>query len=139
MIEITVVPNNEVDQIWERIKVFAEGCAKFTYGRFTANDIRTGIRKGNQTLWIAHEDEEVLGFVVTELQDYPQLRSCIMHFTGGVKLAKWKPLMLERIQKYCRMNGADIIESYGREGWAKVFEKDGFKSLFNFYELPVGN
>ncbi|MBL4756045.1 MAG: hypothetical protein JKY52_20930 [Flavobacteriales bacterium] len=137
--DITVVANTDVDKVWSRIEGYAEGCAKYTYGRFTANDIRTGIRKGVQTLWVAHEGERILGFVVTELQDYPQLRALVMHFTGGVRLNKWKSSMLAKIQEHAKMNGADRIESYGREGWAKVFEKDGFKSLHNFYELPVGN
>jgi len=45
--------------------------------------------------------------------------------------------MLELLQKFGKENDCNIIESYGRAGWAKVFKNDGFKSRFMFYELPV--
>lgn len=137
--EITIVEAKDVDGIWKRIEEYAQGAADYTYGRFTKGDIRSGLKSKPQTLWIAHEGEEVYGFVVTEFADYPQLKALVMHFTGGKELEKWKTPMLELLQKFARMNGADVIESFGRAGWAKVFKKDGFKSLHNFYELPVGN
>ena len=30
-----------------------------------------------------------------------------------------------------------VIESYGRKGWGKVFEQDGYKPRFIYYELPL--
>lgn len=137
--DITVVEANDVDKVWKRIEDYAQGAADYTYGRFTKGDIRSGLKNKPQTLWIAHEGEEVFGFVVTEFANYPQKKALVMHFTGGVKLELWKDDMLELLQQYARMNGCDMIESFGRQGWAKVFKEDGFVSRFNFYELPVGD
>lgn len=135
--EISVVSKENIDGVWLMIKDYAKGAADYTYGRFTANDIRTGLKTKNQQLWIAHEDEEALGFVVTQISDYPQMRSLIMHFTGGKELPKWKSMMLEELQNFAYNNGCDVIESQGRKGWGKVFKDDGFKECFMFYELPV--
>ena len=137
--DITVVEAKDVDKIWSKIDSYAQGAADYTYGRFTKGDIRSRLKTAPQTLWIAHEGEEVYGFVVTEFTDYPQMKALVMHFTGGKELERWKTPMLDLLQKFCRMNGAEVIESFGRPAWAKVFKEDGFKSLFNFYELPVGN
>jgi len=137
--EITIVEASDVDKIWTKIEDYAQGAADYTYGRYTKGDIRRGLKTKPQTLWVAHVGEEVFGFVVTEFADYPQMKALVMHFTGGIELERWKTPMLEMLQKYSRLNGAEVIESFGREGWAKVFKKDGFKSLYNFYELPVGN
>ena len=135
--EITLVPIDGVDAVWKRIEDYAQGAADYTYGRFTKNDIRSGLKKKPQQLWVAHEGEEVFGFVVTQMADYPQLKALVMHFTGGEKLEEWKEPMLEKLQQFSKMHGCDIIESFGRMGWGKVFKQDGFVSRFNFYELPV--
>jgi hypothetical protein len=135
--EITLVPVEGVDAVWKRIENYAQGAADYTYGRFTKGDIRSGLKRKPQQLWVAHEGEKVLGFVVTEMASYPQLKALVMHFTGGIELESWKPMMLEKLQEFSRLHGCDIIESFGRAGWGKVFKKDGFVSRFNFYELPV--
>jgi hypothetical protein len=79
----------------------------------------------------------IYGAVITEVWQYPKLKALIMHFTGGKKLLKWKQPMLKLLQKFARDNDCEIIESYGRPGWEKVFKSDGYKQRFIFYELPV--
>ena len=135
--EITYIRPKDIDSIWSKVKPFMEVAAEYTYGRFTTNDIRTGYKEGNQQFWLAHEGEEVLGFSITEVTDYPQTRALVMHFTGGKNLPLWKAPMLKDIQEFAKANGCDIIESYGRVGWGKVFKEDGYKARFTFYELPV--
>ena len=116
------------------------GAAEYTFGRFSAADIKSELirRKDEQQLWVAFENEDnYYGAVVTEVFQYPQMRALIMHFTGGKRLPKWKKPMLEVLQKFAKENDCDVIESYGRPGWAKVFKKDGYEQRFIFYELPV--
>jgi len=135
---ISIIPNHEIDGIWNQIKDYVEDAAKYTYGRFTANDIRNGIKKNlNQQLWVAHDDEIIYGFVVTEPTDYPQLKAMIMLFTGGFELHLWKDDMLPTIQKFAYSIGCDCIESQGRPGWERLFKNDGYKKRFVAYELPV--
>ena len=114
-----------------------DGAAKYTYGRYTTDDIRVGLAKGEQQLWIAYDGQHVYGAVVTEFCEYPRMRTLVMHFTGGEELTKWKAPMLELLQRFASDNNCALIESYGRPGWAKIFEHDGFRQRFMFYELPV--
>lgn len=137
--EVTVVLPEHYDQVWPLIEGYMDGAAKYTYGRFTTEDIKNGLSTNPQQLWIAYEGDKVYGAVVTEIITYPQTVALVMHFTGGVELPKWKAQMLKLLQDFGKANGCNIIESYGRAGWAKVFENDGFKSRFMFYELPVEN
>jgi len=136
--EITQYPNQEVDVIWHRVKEYFDGAAEYTYGRYTAKDIRNKVKNNpNTQLWIAHEGAEIFGFVLTEPTEYPQLKALVMHFTGGIELNKWKPDMLKTIQGYAHSTGCDTIESLGRSGWGKIFKEDGFKARFTYYELPI--
>ena len=135
-----MVPSEHIEFVWPNISEYMRGAAEYTFGRFTAFDIKSELirREDEQQLWVAFEDKDnYYGAVVTEVFQYPQMRALIMHFTGGKQLPKWKKPMLEVLQKFANENDCDVIESYGRPGWGKVFKKDGYEQRFIFYELPV--
>jgi hypothetical protein len=136
--QVSYVPVEYIEVVWPQIEEYLDGAATYTYGRFNVSDIRTGLYTKPQQLWVAFDEtDKIYGAVVTEITTYPRMKALVMHFTGGVELGSWKPNMLELLQKYAKDNNCDVIESYGREGWGKVFKNDGFKSRFMFYELPV--
>ena len=138
--QVSLVPTEYIELIWPNIQGYMVGAADFTFGRFMAEDIKNDLltKQGQQQLWIAFENkDDYYGAVVTEISQYPQMRALVMHFTGGVQLPKWKKPMLEILQKFAKDNECDVIESYGRPGWGKVFKKDGYEQKFIFYELPV--
>jgi len=137
MMQVSLVPKEHIADIWDDINGYMQGAADYTHGRFLAEDIREGVETQDQQLWIAFDGVDVYGAVVTEVSIYPRKKALVMHFTGGKQLDKWKPQMLTLLRRFARDNQCDVIESYGRIGWAKVFENDGFKSKFMFYELPV--
>jgi hypothetical protein len=138
--QVSLVPVGYIEDVWPKIEEYMAGAAKYTYGRFDAEDIHQGLYTKPQQLWVAFtKDNFVKGAVVTEVLTYPKMRTLVMHFTGGIDLKEWKPDMLEILQRFAKENGCAVIESYGREGWGKVFQNDGFKSRFMFYELPVEN
>jgi hypothetical protein len=137
MMHVSLVPKEHIGDIWDGIEGYMQGAAEYTYGRYSVEDIREGVETQDQQLWIAFDGTDIYGAVVTEVNNYPRKRALIMHFTGGKQLNKWKPQMLNVLRRFARDTQCDIIESYGRAGWAKVFENDGFKSKFMFYELPV--
>ena len=126
----------DIDQVWADIESYIEGAAKYTHGRYTADDIRQTFKEGGQQLWIAYDDK-IYGAVITEIMEYPQMRALVMHFTGGIELPKWKDAMLSVLRSFAKDTSCKTIESFGRTGWKKVFSKDGFKSKFMFYELPI--
>ena len=135
--QVSLVPTEHVQTVWPDIEKYMEGAAEYTYGRFTAEDIKVGLHTKPYHLWIAFDDRKIYGAVVTEIGEYPQMKTLIMQFTGGEHLPKWKNQMLQLLQRFAKDCGCTVIESYGRRGWEKVFKDDGFKSRFMFYELPV--
>jgi hypothetical protein len=135
--KISAILQDDVEQVWSLIYGYMEGAAKYTHGRYTVDDIKSSfINNSNQQLWIAYDDK-IYGAVITEIIQYPQMRALIMHFTGGIELPKWKDKMLSVLRSFAKDANCQTIESFGRTGWKKVFSKDGFKSKFMFYELPV--
>lgn len=133
---IILVPKPDIDKVVKLIPEFLESAAKYTYGRFDANDIVQESKKLNKQLWVAF-DKEIIGFVVTEVVTYPKTKSLSMHFTAGKDLKLWKDPMLSVLRDFAKETQCKRIESFGRRGWEKVFKHDGYKSKFKFYELPL--
>jgi hypothetical protein len=135
--QVSVVLPEHIELVWPDIEQYMIGAAQYTYNRFNADDIKKDLINKPQQLWIAYDEGQIYGAVVTEIIEYPQITTLMMHFTGGKKLPYWKQPMLKLLQKFAKDHACNIIESYGRPGWEKVFKDDGYKEVFKFYELPV--
>jgi len=112
----TLVPREHVKEVWSSIEKFAEGCAKYTYGRYTANDILDELLTKDQQLWTAFDEDGIHAFWVTEVIEYPQTKVLVMHFTGGNRIEEWQTIGLKQLQSFARDTGCTKIESYGRPG-----------------------
>ena len=138
MIQVSMVPPQYLDTCWDKIEEFAEKAAKFTYGRYTASNIRDLIADGEHQLWVAFdEDNKIKGAVVTNICNYPQRKVLSMTYCGGENLVEWKDPMLDLLRRYAKDVGCDGIEAVARKGWAKVFKDDGYKERWVTFELPL--
>lgn len=137
MIEVSMVPTQYVDTCWAKIAPFLKKAADYTYGRYTVDDIYDSITDYDYQLWVAYEDGEFKGAVVTNFVIYPKRKVLCMSFCGGVELRLWKAPMLELLQRFARDTNCDGIEATARRGWAKVFQSDGYKSNWVTFELPL--
>lgn len=133
----TIVPKEHINLVWDSIKTFVERCAKYTYGRYTAEDILKGLLTKDQQLWIAFDDKEIHGFWVTEVTTYPRMKALVLHFVGGRRFKEWLPDGFPKLQQFARDTGCSKMESYGRPGWEKMWQEHGYKAKLVFYELPV--
>lgn len=133
----TLVPKEHIDLIWDSIENLAKRCAKYTYGRFTAKDMLHGLLTKDQQLWIAFDDEGIHGFWVTEVIEYPQIKTLVLHFMGGKDFYEWLPDGFPKLQKFAREMGCSKMEAYGRPGFEKLWQDYGYKKRLVFYELPV--
>ena len=137
MIQVSMVPRQYIGTCWDKVGPFLDGAADYTYGRYTLDNIRTAITDYEHDLWVAFEDSEIKGAVVTNILIYPQKKVLSMTFCGGVNLSEWKDPMLDILRRYAKDRGCDAIEATARRGWAKIFQNDGHKSLWATFELPL--
>ena len=135
--QVTLVPTEHVENVWPLVERFMDMAAEYTFGRYTADDIKDSILQYEHNLWMAFDDLAVKGIVVTNFIQYPRMRCLAMQFTAGEDLKDWKAPMLDLLQKWAYDNGCDRIESSGRPGWPRVFKNDGCNVLWHTYELPV--
>jgi hypothetical protein len=136
---ILLIKKEDYLNVFSRIEEYIEGAAKYTFGRFTSNDIKNELLTKSRQLWVIFDTQTVYGFVITELSNYPQKKELVLHFTGGIEFNKWHKPILETLKTFAKKEQCDVIEFCGRSGWTKLFKQDGYKPIFTFYELPVEN
>ena len=137
--QVSIVDTKDIESIWPHIEGYMKRAAKYTYGRFEAEDIKEGLLKQPQQLWIAFDDTKIYGAVVTEVYKYPRMTALTVHFLAGVEFETWKDPMLKLVQQFGKDNGCKLIDSYGRPGWERVWANYGYTKRFIFYELPLEN
>jgi hypothetical protein len=137
--QVSRVDTKDIESMWPFIEGYMKRAAKYTYGRFEAEDIKEGLLKQPQQLWIAFDDTKIYGAVVTEVTEYPRMKVLTVHFLAGVEFETWKDPMLKLVQQFGKDNGCKLIDSYGRPGWERVWANYGYTKRFIFYELPLEN
>jgi len=137
--QVSIVDTKDIERIWPFIEGYMKRAAKYTYGRFEAEDIKEGLLKQPQQLWIAFDDKKIYGAVVTEVIKYPRMTALTAHFLAGIQFETWKEPMLKIVQQFGKDNGCKLIDSYGRPGWERVWANYGYTKRFIFYELPLEN
>jgi hypothetical protein len=137
--QVTLIPTEHVSEVLPKIFSHLSKAAEYTFGRYEPEDILDSITQYDHHLWIAFVGEEVKGITVTCFKQYPRLLCLDMVFCAGDEGMEWKTPMLKMLQHWAHDNDCDRIESSGRVGWSKIFKDDGYKALWQVYELPVAD
>jgi len=135
--EVSMVPPQLINTCWKQVEPFMDKAAKYTYGRFTSDDIYDSVMEHDYQLWVAFDSSVIKGAVVTNVMVYPKRKLLCMSFCGGYDLKEWKEPMLSLLQRYAKDMGCDGIEATARAGWAKIFQSDGYKQNWVTFELPL--
>lgn len=137
MTEIVCIPTQEVRNVWRRVKGWLIPAIERSGGRWTSEYVLAALALGEQTLWVAIEDNAVMGAATVQITHYPERTMLAIHFLGGTHFEDWYPEMLEVLSSYAKRNGCHAIECNARHGFWKLFKEDGFKKASTFYEKTI--
>jgi hypothetical protein len=135
--QVSLVPPELAEGLWPRIFPHLSRAAEYTYGRYEPEDIFDAVVSGEVHLWVVLDDEDIIGVTVTRLWQYPRKKCLDLVFLAGNGGFSWKDEMLSVLQSWARDNGCDVIEASGRTGLARAFKDDGYRVLWQVFELPV--
>ena len=122
---ITLVPPEELPNIWEQVKEHIPTAAETSVGRWTAANIVAAIQSGHQQLWVAFEGEDVKAICTTQIVSYPQMKALQGQFVAGVDLDAWMSDLLEVLEKFAVDNDCKRFEFMGRSGWERKLASFG--------------
>lgn len=136
---IALVPKEHVQDIWPEVGAFIGASADYTKGRYTAGDALNMLTERGYVLWVAFDDTAIQGAAITSFIQYPRKKALHIMFLGGEKSSGWIDQGLKTLQHYAFDSGCDAVEASGRPGWARALRDDGFKPLWQTFELPTAS
>jgi len=135
---VSVVPQQLVIPLWPKVRPHLARVAERTAGRYEVEDILQAILYEGYLLWaVLDDDNEITGAAVTSFVQYPRRQLLNMIFLGGDNGPAWKDEMLSTLRRWAADNHCDGLEGAGRLGWAGIFKDDGYKMLWQTFELPL--
>lgn len=137
MIEVSLVPPELVRGLWPRVFPYLSSAAEYTFGRYEPEDIVEFVLSGQAHLWIVLDGDDIKGVTITRFWQYPRKNCLDLVFLAGDDGFSWKDEMLSTLQNWARDSGCDVIEASGRAGLARAFKDDGYRVLWQVFELPV--
>ena len=94
---------------------------KFRLGT-TEQELKEKVEKGE---WQLHKYP--LGFVLTEIRQYPEEKICIVHFLGGEQFDSWKTQVDDDLEKFAKAQGCKALEAGCRLGLERKMKSLGWK------------
>jgi len=113
---------------------------KYLKGRYDTIDVFIELLKGEQTLWIAFNDEqEIKGCCTVRIADYPNARCCSLDFIAGTGVDEWLEDGFKIIGEYAKEFGCTRMEGTGRPGWAPRLKKMGWDAMAIRFDFKISD
>lgn len=135
--QVSLVPVELIEPLWPKIAPYAASASEYTFGRYEPEDVLHFLLTGEAHLWVVLDGENIEGITVTRFWQYPRKKCLDLVFLSGDDGFSWKDEMLTMLQHWAYDNGCDVIEASGRLGLARAFRDDGYRVLWQVFELPV--
>lgn len=131
---ITQVPVEDLEFIWSQVVPHIERALDGSYSTY---DILNNIQDNRMQLWISwnNTDKRVEAAFVTEVCDYPQIRTMRWVLAGGNNMEEWLNPLLEKVENWAKKNKCQRLEIVGRKGWTKVLRDYNPQAVYFVKEL----
>ena len=132
---VTLVPVQMVDAIWNSVKDGFQKASDRFGGDLTVGELWQGCRAGHVFLFVVHDDQKVVAATVWKPELWrsgPKFR-CLALF--GLGMQDWMPELHEKVRQTAIQCGAESLLAEGREGWKKIFK--AARVLRVVYEEPI--
>lgn len=135
---ISQVPKEAVPELWAVVSPMFEKALEYTRGRFDLADLYTAFVSGEQSMWVAfNDDKEIKGCCAVRILEYSTFRSCSIEYISGEGVEDWLEDGFTVISKYAKEMGCSRMEGHGREGWSRIIDKLGWSKFAVRYETEL--
>lgn len=137
--KITLVPSDHVDVVWNRVAPLLQKATDLSGGRYVISDVLIQLLDGERHLFIAYDDAGIHGAITAGTTYYPRKQFCTLHFCGGVQMNLWFEPMLQYLEAWARDTGCDGLEFFGRDGWKRWMEPQGYTQQYRLFEKDLSH
>lgn len=110
----------QVERFWPLAERFIASAYKHNH-QSVPDELLTELRERRKLLWLAVDDNMLIGAIVTGIYDTIGGRTLKMLECGGESMPRWLHLHRE-IEDYAKAEGCGRVLIEGRLGWARKLE-----------------
>jgi len=120
---ITGVIPEELDLVWPSVKEeVVRVINRFDFG-FDSDHVLKQLKETNMQLWLCSGD----AIAVTEILVMPDFKVLGVPIIAGKNMRDWLPDLVGILKAYGKHHNCKYLEGYGRKGWERMLDGDGFK------------
>lgn len=134
---LAVVPALHIDDVWvQALPYFLDG-AKYWKPFYSLDQILKNLIAGRQQLWIVVEGNQILGVVLTQLDEFPETKVFRILYLGGKGLYPGMMQFLIQMETWAKDKGAQYVDILGRDEWYRLIERFGYSSPGRVYRKEL--
>lgn len=136
MIQLQIVPADNVYGVWDTVAPFIEASLNVGSGHTTLDQIKLLLTRDMQTLFVFVDEGEIVGAMVTEFMNYPNERVLFITEIGGREIITES--LCEQLETWARQNGATSIGAWADAPRARLYKmKCGFTTARHVVEKKL--
>jgi len=136
MKQLQVVPPQSVYQLWETIRPYFEASVDASSGDCTAEQLKTILANGQQTLFVVVEDELIIGSFSISINNHPNNRVALITAFGGNGITNIE--VFEQVVTWAKAQGATKIKAIAKEAQARLYrQKVGLNTTMYVVETLI--
>ncbi len=128
--------HSHVDEAWPDVAPIIEKAIQYTDGKYNLDDILKGVKSRELQLWTASREEKVTSAMVTKIVQYPQAKTLLMMIYAGEHTRNMTQF-LQPIYAWAKELGCTDVNIYGRAGWERVLNDQGYKKVFTVLGMKL--
>jgi len=134
--DISGFPGEHIQQVWHEIVPLVELGLEYSAGEYEPIDIYQQIQKGTMQLWVAAEDLQLKGIILTEFLYFPRALVCQVVMAAGTTVERWEHC-LDLIEHWAYEQGVTEMRAFARPGWKVKAQKHGYDMKYCVYRKPL--
>ena len=124
MIKISLVPVDQIRNVWNDVSKHIKKATDYTYGRYEEIDVLHECLIGKFNLWVVYnEGTEYIGAACTEVLVYPRKKALSVVFLSGDDFSEWVSEIDQKFVEFAKVLECDFVEACGRAGWERKVKK----------------
>ena len=134
--KMSLVPVGQISGVLPALLPYLAKSEEWTRGRAVIDDILRFVLNGQMQLWVAHQEGQVYGHVITEVKDYPRCKMLIVQYCAGEEdhMQYAEDEMFDLLDRFAKDAGCAGVEFVGRPGWRKQANKYGYSIQSVMYQ-----
>lgn len=134
--KISQATADAVDHVFASLATeIARGLIRGAGERDTRERLQASVKRGEMSLWVVHDDREIIAAVVLSVRDYRAKRSVVIEFAAGRDMDSWIGSMEALWRDYRDLVGAESIVAACRLGMAKRLSRRDWREKSIVMEL----